>query len=567
MADVGFDVEVVLRAEGSDPDGDSIGWRWRQDDGPTVSLRGDRTKTLRFRTQPRRPAAREEARFGPIVVPTNLTYEFVLTASDGEATTERRLLVRVASASPGWPRVSMGHALELSCGREGADARWELASQPPASKGRIENAERCNARLRPGRRGRYVVREAGRELVVYAGGWTGVRECSRSDCHASEGRTFPTTSHATAFDRSLADPDEPRFDERLTLGFDAFADDGGFDDVARRLGWNEGEPIPEALHDLANIQCEHCHAPGKFWTGYDGDVCAQCHDAREGPGARQVEAWRQSAMSRRPLPEQTQAACAPCHVAYAAVARLDGREANAPTEEDPATGVTCAVCHDPHDGRHAKQLRRFGDARVGARTIAAGAGAVCFECHGQGEPWKWRESARQGNAAHAPQGWMTASGPHANVEDGCVGCHMRGGNGMTLGGHSFAIRSAEARNLGPCRPCHADAARDLDRVQQEIDTGIETLRAGIADALATAGVRSCQGVLASSVVHDRGRIAPADARGSPLTACDGPIALPPRIAEAAAALLVVQGDRSRGAHAPAIAQGVLAAGRRALGLR
>ncbi|HEY2019226.1 MAG TPA: multiheme c-type cytochrome, partial [Bryobacteraceae bacterium] len=85
-----------------------------------------------------------------------------------------------------------------------------------------------------------------------------------------------------------------------TVGYDTApgAVNGGFDDVAAQLKWTFPtvqkagvfEAMPDALKNVANIQCESCHGPGSVHASTGGSSlaisksmgsadCAQCHDA------------------------------------------------------------------------------------------------------------------------------------------------------------------------------------------------------------------------------------------------------------------------------------------------
>jgi predicted CXXCH cytochrome family protein len=230
--------------------------------------------------------------------------------------------------------------------------------------------------------------------------------------------------------------------------------------VSEAAGWSVVQDT--AYHD---VQCESCHGPGVNHIETPdatspplarlrvlvsdvatGDVntdtatasgsCAECHSGAHHPF---VDEWRTSAHARALQEEGTfisdeSANCATCHEGRA-VLRAWGVTANY-VERDTAAGaahlgVTCAVCHDPHNGQYDGQLRY---------SISDGTfdGNLCMKCHTR----RYEPAGNSARGPHAPQGavltgtagyWppgydttsqaATHGNPAANPRL-CAGCHV-----------------------------------------------------------------------------------------------------------------------------------------------
>lgn len=270
-----------------------------------------------------------------------------------------------------------------------------------------------------------------------------------------------------------------------TTGYDRnlYAVNGGFDDVARALGWVWSQHSPPhpgnwdtirtlypQLSQLGTIGCENCHGPGsehalasgdtnKITLDYSGNNCSQCHDApehhpyyRQWTNAKHSETvWTGSFAQGPSSPEfmtNSNNNCIRCHDGrgYINFTRAVGTNTNGMTQAD-LNNIACASCHDPHGNSNEYWLR---NRPTGSDTLAGGynyssflgKGKVCASCH----------HSRQYNIRYVPTR-LTSShwGPHANpqsdvllgqnaanfdaspyltgshksvVPDGCVGCHM-----------------------------------------------------------------------------------------------------------------------------------------------
>jgi len=294
--------------------------------------------------------------------------------------------------------------------------------------------------------------------------------------------------------------------------------------VSEPAGWNVVQDT--AYHD---VQCESCHGPGvdhvetpdaaapplarvrvltaDLATGnVDTDTatvagsCAECHSGSHHPF---VDEWRQSGHARALYSEEDaifisdeSSSCSSCHEGRGAL-RAWGVTANF-VERDTAAadahlGVTCAVCHDPHNGQNEGQLRySISDPSFEAN--------LCMKCHSRRyEPTSSRGphapqgAVLTGTAGYWPPGYDTTAvaathgNPTANARL-CAGCHVNNfevedrlnpGETISSKGHLFrplpcldattgepvadnsCAYTTTDRYWGSCAAsgCHADAAQ------------------------------------------------------------------------------------------------------------
>lgn len=283
-----------------------------------------------------------------------------------------------------------------------------------------------------------------------------------------------------------------------TLGFrDApQADNGGFDDIARAIGYdlNQIPPLvadaadtgaenfsflPTELQNVASIQCESCHGPGSQHPSSLGTVdnaiaganlspkqCSQCHDSGSG---FQNKFYQWSASAHPLTPEAAEghasqsASCVKCHTGEGFVdVQVNGLE---PTVIAVPHSVTCATCHDPHFSENAHQLRVVGDFTLdsGDTFLDAGEGGLCMRCHNArvADADDKALTSRRG-AHHGPQTDMMLgvngvsfglpfegiSFHRIAVAGTCVGCHMAetpdvgqpSNEPPSVGEHSYSMR-------------------------------------------------------------------------------------------------------------------------------
>lgn len=307
-------------------------------------------------------------------------------------------------------------------------------------------------------------------------------------------------------------------------------------------------PGPAGYTNVANaayhdVQCENCHGPGVTHVGSpDGATaplasihvdttknpatavaagsCAACHQDTHHP---QWEEWRQSIHARMGR-HNDEELCLQCHSGQGALTAWgvtsSYKEMNAVNE-----GITCAVCHDPHDGTNGGQLR-YPLASTDPKN------QLCMKCHWRRTEPLILDSTRAAddpagfsgsNSPHAPQGAVllaeagyqnlnyldpavlspSSHGQIAKNPKLCAGCHVYGfpttddaGNAVNTTGHLF-------RPI----PCYGPDGLPTDTIKSCAYTATERSFASCAQA-------QCHGdpataALLLSVV--RGRIQPLTA--------------------------------------------------------
>ncbi len=348
----------------------------------------------------------------------------------------------------------------------------------------------------------------------------GAGQCAA--CHPTNATQWSGTGHSSKFTRAIDGIEHSFYADRCnqchTVGYntDPEADNFGFDDLQRLLGWTmpdtlqvgNWDSLVTAYPDLAqkaNIQCENCHGPGSQHKGVlgrrtgpdaapriqislDEGVCGSCHEDQ--PYHLKTIQWKNSAHANGSTfaSRGTSASCAPCHSGYGFVNRTDIEYAARDLPETGAQNISCAVCHDPHSARNEHQLRVLDDIELenGFVITKGGSGKLCMNCH---------HDRRAGGAdVYVAEPRSTFRGPHGNVQadmlfgqnyisfgrvlpnsthkdvtpEACVTCHMSEPPGVgelgenKLGGHSWnmhaeeivGLDTVEVYNVSACRNCH-----------------------------------------------------------------------------------------------------------------
>jgi predicted CXXCH cytochrome family protein len=274
------------------------------------------------------------------------------------------------------------------------------------------------------------------------------------NCHVDHENKWVETAHADAY-ASLVSSGHS---QETCFGCHTVSERGN--QVSEPAGWNAVQDT--AYHD---VQCESCHGPGVDHVEVPdaaapplarvrvlaadiatGDVnndtttvpgsCAECHSGAHHPF---VDEWRTSRHARALIDPEDGTfvadhgeSCASCHEGRAAL-RAWGVTSNY-VERDTAAadahlGVTCAVCHDPHNGQYDGQLRF---------SISDGTfeGNLCMKCHtrryepsGSKGPHAPQGAVLTGTAGYWPPGYDTTAlaathgNPAANPRL-CAGCHV-----------------------------------------------------------------------------------------------------------------------------------------------
>lgn len=368
---------------------------------------------------------------------------------------------------------------------------------------------------------------------ITVGTFLGANSCAL--CH-SGGVVAPDTyhpwsqtPHASAFSRKIDGLDTDHFGPNCVschvLGYDTNpnAVNGGFDDVAKAVGWvfpavetngNWAAMAPE-LRNVSNIQCESCHGPGSEHAYSLGDTnkisvsvasgaCSQCHDSLT--HHFKTAEWNNS--KHASAVEETAASCSRCHTGQGFVNYVSGKPAVAVAYE----GITCAACHDPHDASTPHQLRDVGTVTLmdGSTVTNGGAGRICMECHmSRQNAATYVETTSGSNRFgphHGPQSDMLAgvnavtygktipsSAHRGSVEDSCVECHMQdieSGAAFThAGGHTFSMKwdagtpettADDVELTESCAKCHGEIESfDLKRQDYDGDGVVEGVQTEI----------------------------------------------------------------------------------------
>lgn len=298
-----------------------------------------------------------------------------------------------------------------------------------------------------------------------------------------------------------------------TTGYDhnRFANNGGFDDKARQLGWTwSGTPHPGRwdtlktmypnLVNLATIGCESCHGPGsehaltadtnKIDISMAPGKCAKCHDSP--PNHNIYDMFKNSVHANPVMEGRTVAAnqrnsfsdCNRCHDGYTYVGFTKGQAYNPNLTTADQVSINCATCHDPHGNSNEYALRTRiagSDTLSGGYTYPnAGNGRVCMDCHKarRGPNWyiipggsfssTWgpHESPQGdvvlGKNAATFNGVPYLGGSHQNVSGLCVTCHMATTTDTgtvtrdKVGGHTWNLHYAATNydHVAGCQGCH-----------------------------------------------------------------------------------------------------------------
>jgi predicted CXXCH cytochrome family protein len=224
------------------------------------------------------------------------------------------------------------------------------------------------------------------------------------------------------------------------------------------VGW-----VGTANDRYQDVQCESCHGPGLTHVLNPDAVgtkplasiavpedmsrgCAECHSGSHRPFG---EEWLDSRHARVVESRSTNPSCSGCHEAKSI---LQGWGVKSTFMEESATGdhlaVTCAVCHDPHDARHAGQLRFAIDVADEEQNL-------CMKCHHKrGRP----DLTAQNRGPHSPEGPLLLGDagwiPPGFPTSGLVGSH------------------GSDRNPRMCATCHVNDNQFTDPL-----TGSFTFRA------------------------------------------------------------------------------------------
>ncbi len=416
---------------------------------------------------------------------------------------------------------------------------WELTNKPSTSKATLadsplgpdvpsfEPADRLVAQvagrklLRPDVVGQYTVTatiatvSAGTATLtstITAATYVGVKACTQ--CHnggtarLKKVPSWSKTGHASIFKNGINGLIYANYGSSCfpchTVGYDmdSGAVNGGFDDVAAQLKWNAPTPplketnwdaLPDALKNLANIQCENCHGAGSqhaatadknlITLSTSAGACSVCHNA----GTHHVKSaeWYNSkhAVATREPSGEGRDVCVGCHTGTGFMGRIKG----ATTVNTAYNAIGCQACHEPHGDvqpeKTAHLVRSSVSVTLGDGTIVekGGTGQLCMSCHRSRRDAVAYVATTAASSHYGPHGSPQAdmlmgvnaitygqsipSSAHGDaVEDTCVTCHMQPVDATDpalthVGGHTFKTSWDDGtyprvEMVTACQECH-----------------------------------------------------------------------------------------------------------------
>jgi hypothetical protein len=461
-------------------------------------------------------------------------------------------LTTVGLGQPAYLEMQINNAIKAS---EIAGVIWTITYKPkdssavleesplPANTPLFEPADATVAQvagrkmLRPDVPGMYVVSgtvtagASGTATVaqtIIAGTYTGRAACEA--CHSGgladvKAPSWSKTSHATLFTEGIIGKASDHYGSNCitchTVGYDANAKavNGGFDDIAAKVGWTfpatmtqaNWDTMPKELQNVANIQCESCHGPGSQHVKSGGDrieiskpatsgACGVCHDS--GTNHIKEREWKASmhAVVTRDPSGAGREGCVGCHTGNGFMDAVKG----AAVPNVTYTPITCQTCHEPHGDTmpadktpHLVRKMAAVTLKDGTQVTDGGAGKLCMNCHMSRQNANTYVNSTAGSARfgphHGPQADMLAgtnaytyglqipsSGHLSVVADSCATCHMQtvaaaDQNFLKAGGHTFRMAAMGADGKTPqeqvavCQTCHGDKVTTFNMARIDYD--------------------------------------------------------------------------------------------------
>ncbi len=431
---------------------------------------------------------------------------------------------------------------------------WTL-TKPTDSKAAIKDPAAMETEFTPDVVGAYMVgvslkNDAGtsnQEFAFFnAGTYIGMTAGNCKQCHAAKVEEWSKTGHSKILTDNIDNLRTPNVATHYsegcirchTTGYAVPGTvNGGFTDQQAKANWkmptlaqidaagkksgpsNFGA-MPDAVKNMANIQCEQCHGPASehvknganvMAVSFDNGACDVCH-AGGGHHIKGLEiqysahSEENAAAWNTPTGPEEQA-CVRCHTARGYASFIKDPKNPAAWDNEKQT-LGCAGCHDPHDEKNAFQLRVVGKpVEVPFQAKDVGLSATCEECHNnrtdpanavKGSYPHYSSAAEMlsdtggvtygQTVANSPHGTMVGAAPipnpaaatdpaaakwlytspsatSGNIPGPCVTCHMTGGladakdpNYMQVGEHSFNMTSVDGKfDYGAaCKSCHGD---------------------------------------------------------------------------------------------------------------
>jgi hypothetical protein len=243
----------------------------------------------------------------------------------------------------------------------------------------------------------------GDTVVINATTYRGVKGTTPncSHCHANTFEEWQQTGHSSFLDNALdgLGRSGPTCLPCHTTGWDTFAVNDGFDDFDFVYPDTQFVGVADSMYtkyptamDRANIQCESCHGPGdahirasarerladsRMIISIGPEACAYCHD--DDHYHVYPSQWETAGHSHPPAyPGGTRDDCRGCHNGYQFIQYVE----NETITRQPYAGITCAVCHDPHNATNEYQMRSVEATLSNDKVVTqGGTGKLCMNCH------------------------------------------------------------------------------------------------------------------------------------------------------------------------------------------
>jgi predicted CXXCH cytochrome family protein len=238
------------------------------------------------------------------------------------------------------------------------------------------------------------------------------------NCHVEKQGEWEQTAHASAWAGLQASPGAQALCEGChTVGQlgNTTAAAGGY------------EATGEIRYE--DVQCESCHGPGLTHVTNPKDEtvplaplnvgvtatqgCGECHSDTHHPFVEEWNASRHGEGAHRPA-YRTREGCDACHGGEGALRAWGVNTEYLEKGLGESIGITCAVCHDPHDATNEGQLRWPVDSRNVDENL-------CMKCHQR----RALPDPTSEHGPHSPQGplllgedvgWEPPNFVYANVD-------------------------------------------------------------------------------------------------------------------------------------------------------